>query len=146
TTATRRGMEARALELFERAIEIGGRPDPAEREALYTNTARLRSYTGDPEGAITLLRECIDRAGVTSGHDPAVAVHYSITLSQALADAGRFGDASSVLARVLRAAEDLDLLVQQRLYYALTRLNMNIGRIDLAVEYSERNLEAALAL
>jgi tetratricopeptide (TPR) repeat protein len=144
TIATRRGQEARALELFERAIERGGGPDPAERTALYTNTARLRSYTGDADGAIALLQECITRVAARPDHDTAAVAQYSITLSYALADAGRFGNASAVLADVLREAEDLDLPVRRRLYYALTRLNMNIGRIDLAVEYSERNLATTL--
>ena len=35
--------------------------------------------------------------------------------------------------------------MRQRLYYALTRLNMNIGRSEQAIEYSEKNLETAIA-
>jgi tetratricopeptide (TPR) repeat protein len=48
--ASERGLEARALHLYEQAIERGGRPDPAERESLYTHTARLRSFAGDAGG------------------------------------------------------------------------------------------------
>src|SRR4051794_7511586 len=54
TVATRRGQEARALQLFEQAIERGDRPDPVERESLYTHTARLRSFSGDAGGAVAL--------------------------------------------------------------------------------------------
>ena len=36
--ASERGQEAQALQLFEQAIERGDRPDPVERESLYTHT------------------------------------------------------------------------------------------------------------
>ena len=142
TVATSRGHEARALQLFEQAIERGDRPDPVERESLYTNTARLRSFSGDANGAVALLEECLERVSSTPDPDSAVIAHYSITLSYAYADAGQYGRANSVLAGVLRnGGEDLDLQVRRRLYYALTRLNMNIGRSERAIEYSEKNLE-----
>jgi|tagenome__1003787_1003787.scaffolds.fasta_scaffold20683589_2 Tfp pilus assembly protein PilF len=146
TVATRRGQEARALQLFEQAIERGDRPDPVERESLYTHTARLRSFSGDAGGAVTLVEECLGRVSSEPDADPAVIAHYSITLSYAYADAGQYGRSNSVLAGVLRdGGEDLDLRVRQRLYYALTRLNMNIGRSEQAIEYSEKNLETAVA-
>ena len=147
TVATSRGQEARALELFEQAIERGDRPDPVERESLYTNTARLRSFSGNAKGAVALLEDCLERVSSTPDPDSAVIAHYSITLSYAYADAGQYGRANSVLAGVLRnGGEDLDLQVRRRLYYALTRLNMNIGRSETAIEYSEKNLETALAV
>ena len=145
--ASERGLEAQALHLYEQAIERGGRPDPAERESLYTHTARLRSFSGDAGGAVTLIEECLARVSSGPDADPAVIAHYSITLSYAYADAGQYGRANSVLAGVLRdGGEDLDLQVRRRLYYALTRLNMNIGRSEQAIEYSEKNLETAIAL
>ena len=61
--ATRRGQEAQALELFEQALVRGGRPDPVERQALYTETARLRSFGGDAAGAIELLKGCRETGG-----------------------------------------------------------------------------------
>ncbi len=145
TVATSRGQEARALGLFEQAIERGDRPDPVERESLYTNSARLRSFSGNANGAVALLEECLERVSSTPDPDSAVIAHYSITLSYAYADAGQYGRASSVLAGVLRTGgEDLDLAVRRRLYYALTRLNMNIGRSEQAIEYSEKNLETTI--
>jgi tetratricopeptide (TPR) repeat protein len=52
-----------------------------------------------------------------------------------------------VLARVLQTGgEDLDLAVRRRLWYALTRLNMNIGRLEQAVDYSEKTLDASKQL
>jgi tetratricopeptide (TPR) repeat protein len=143
--ASQRGLEARALQLYEQAIERGGRPDPGERESLYKHTARLRSFSGNANGAVTLLEDCLERVASTPDPDPAVIAHYSITLSYAYADAGQYGRASSVLAAVLRTGgEDLDLRVRQRLYYALTRLNMNTGRTDQAIGYSEKHLETTL--
>jgi tetratricopeptide (TPR) repeat protein len=146
TIATRRGQEARALELFEQAIERSGRPDPAERESLYANTARLRSFGGNAPGAVELLEECIQRVAAGDTPDRAVIAHYAITLNFAYADAGEYGKANTLLAEVLRdGGEDLDLRVRQRLYYALTRLNINIGRTDQAVEYAEMMLELTLS-
>ena len=146
TVATLRGQEATALDLFEQAIERGGRPDPAEHEPLYMNTARLRSFAGDAGGAVALLEECLVRLRAADEPDAAMVAHYSITLSYAFADAGQYGRASTVLGGVLQdGAEDLDTRVRSRLYYALTRLNMNIGRTDQAIEYSEKNLDATIA-
>ena len=65
--ATERGQEAQALQLYEQAIERGGRPDPVERESLYTNTARLRSFSGDAGGAVALIEECLDRVSSRPG-------------------------------------------------------------------------------
>jgi tetratricopeptide (TPR) repeat protein len=145
--ASERGLEAQALQLYEQAIARGGRPDPVDRESLYTHTARLRSFSGDAGGAVALIEECLGRVSSVPDADPAVIAHYSITLSYAYADAGQYGRANSVLAGVLRTGgEDLDLRVRQRLYYALTRLNMNIGRSEQARQYSEKNLETAIAL
>jgi tetratricopeptide (TPR) repeat protein len=79
-------------------------------------------------------------------HDVALFAHYAISLSYAYADSGDYGKAGSVLARVLRdGGEDLDLRVRQRLYYALTRLNINTGRTDQAVEYGRKTLELTLS-
>ena len=142
TVATRRGQEIVALGLFEQAIERSGRPDPAARESLYMNAARLRSMSGDAAGAVELLEECLSRVRRAPDHDPAVAAHFAITLSFAYADAGEYGKAGTTLAGVLQdGGEDLDLRVRQRLYYALTRLNINTGRTGLAVEYAERMVE-----
>src|SRR4051812_50215817 len=69
--ASERGLEARALHLYEQAIERGGRPDPAERESLYTHTARLRSFAGDAGGAVGLIPGGPGPGGSRAGADPA---------------------------------------------------------------------------
>ena len=144
TVATRRGQEARALELFEQALRRGAHPDPGERDSLYWNTARLRSYTGDAEGAVALLEECMQRLSQRPDPDQALLAHFAITLNYAYADAGEYGKARGLLADVLQHSEDLDLQVQRRLYTALCRININTGRPDLAVEYADKMLEIAL--
>ena len=79
-----RGQEAQALQLFEQAIERGGRPDPAEREALYTHTARLRSFSGDAGGAVALIEECLGRVSsepdADLGRDRALLDHAQLRL------------------------------------------------------------------
>jgi tetratricopeptide (TPR) repeat protein len=143
--ATRRGQEARALELFEQALVRGGHPDPVGRQTLYTETARLRSFGGDAPGAIELLEECRQRVAEQPDPDPAVLAHYAITLNFAYADSGQYGKAQTLLASVIRDAEDLDLAVRGRLYFALARISLNTGRTAQAVEYADRRLEVAMA-
>jgi tetratricopeptide (TPR) repeat protein len=142
--ATRRGLEAQALELLEKALVRGDHPDPVERQALYTETARLRSFGGDAVGAIALLEECRERVASQPDPDPAVLAHYAITLSFAYADSGQYGTAQTLLASVIRDAEDLDLAVRHRLYFALARISINTGRTAQSVEYADRLLETAL--
>ncbi|MDX6496684.1 MAG: hypothetical protein QOE17_2670 [Gaiellales bacterium] len=143
--ATRRGQEARALELFEQALVRGGHPDPVGRQTLYTETARLRSFGGDAPGAIELLEGCRQRVAEQPDPDPAVLAHYAITLNFAYADSGQYGKAQTLLASVIRDAEDLDLAVRGRLYFALARISLNTGRTAQAVEYADRRLEVAMA-
>jgi tetratricopeptide (TPR) repeat protein len=145
TIATRRGEEARALELFEQALVRGGQLDPVERRELYRQLGRLRSFGGDAGGAIDLLEECRRRVAAEPDPDPAVIAHYAITLSYAYADSGQYGKAHTLLAEVIRHAEDLDLAVRGRLYFALARLNVNTGRTAQAIEYADRRLEVVQA-
>jgi tetratricopeptide (TPR) repeat protein len=142
--ATRRGQEARAAELFEQALVRGGDLDPVERRALFSEAARLRSFGGDAEAAIELLEQCRRRVSEQPDPDPAVLAHYAITLNFAYADAGQYGKAQTLLASVIRDAEDLDLAVRGRLYFALARISVNTGRTAQAVEYADRQLEVAL--
>ncbi|MDX6594230.1 MAG: MalT-like region [Gaiellales bacterium] len=145
TIATRRGQEARALELFELAISTDN-PDPVSRQQTYTELARLRSYCGDSSGAIELLEDCLGRVADGPNEDAAVMAHYAITLNYAYADDGQYGKAGTLLAGVLKnGGEDLDLAVRARLYFALARLSINTGRTTQAVEYADRMLESALA-
>jgi tetratricopeptide (TPR) repeat protein len=98
--------------------------------------------SGDADGAVELLEECLRRVRASVDHDTAVEAHFAISLSFAYSDAGDYGKAGTTLAGVLQSGgEDLDLRVRQRLYYALTRLNINTGRTDLAVDYARKMVD-----
>ena len=145
TMATRRGYEAEALELFEESLTLAGSPDPATREDLYVNIARLRSFLGDPPGAIALLEDCVGRVSAGAEPDPEVIAHFTITLCNAYTDHGDYGQATTALAGLLAdGAEELDLRLRRRIYAALARVSVNTGRSDQAVQYAEKMLELTL--
>jgi tetratricopeptide (TPR) repeat protein len=145
TMATRRGYEAEALALFERSLTCAGSPDPVEREGLYVNVARLRSFLGDAPGAVALLEDCVARLSSQPERDPEAIAHFTITLSNAYTDLGDYGRATTVLAGLLAdGAEDLDLRLRRRIYNALARVSVNTGRSDQAVQYAEKMLELTL--
>lgn len=144
TIATRRGRETRARELFERAVERGGEPDPADRPWLYLELGRVLSSVGEPQQAADLLQWAVDRLGESG--DIAIVARFTTFLSYALADLGEYGRANAVLSELLRdRAEEIDDITSQRVNYALTRLSHNTGRTDQAIVYGERTIAAALA-
>ena len=144
TIATRRGRETRARDLFERAVERGGEPEPSERPWLYLELARVLSSVGEPQQAVDLLGWALERLDPTA--DVAVVARFTTFQSYALADLGDYGKANAVLSELLRdRAEEIDEYTRARVNYALTRLSHNTGRTDQALIYGERSLEAALA-
>lgn len=145
TIATRRGRETRARDLFERAVERGGEPDPADRPGLYLELGRVLSSVGEPQQSADVLQWALDQLGETG--DIAIVARFTTFLSYALADAGDYGRAGAVLSEMLRdRAEEIDDATRQSVNYALTRLSHNTGRTDQAIVYSERTLAAALAV
>jgi tetratricopeptide (TPR) repeat protein len=142
--ATRRGREARARDLFERAVERGGEPDPVKRPLLYLELSRVLSSVGEPQQAAELLEWALDR--LRESGDVAAIARFTTFLSYALADLGDYGRAGGVLSELLRDhAQEADHITRQRVNYALTRLSYNTGRADQAIVYGERTLSAALA-
>ena len=118
TIATRRGRETRARELFERAVERGGEPDPADRPWLYLELGRVLSSVGEPQQAADLLQWAVDRLGESG--DIAIVARFTTFLSYALADFGEYGRANAVLSELLRdRAEEIDDITSQRVNYAL---------------------------
>jgi tetratricopeptide (TPR) repeat protein len=142
TVATRRGKEADARDLLERAVERGRSPDPAERLQLYWELARIHSGLGDAHSAIALLEDVLERLGPDA--DAAVRAQFTVALSYATCDAGDYGRASSVLAELVRAgAEDIDLSLRARIGYALARLCAMQGNIRQSLDYSSQSVEVA---
>jgi tetratricopeptide (TPR) repeat protein len=141
SVAVRRGNTAAAIDWFERVLETGERPDPAERIELYRNLAQAYSETGRSEPAIALLEECKGRVEATPDADPAAIVLYSIYLSHAYGDAGDYGRAAAALADALRSdVEEIDRRVRAFAYHALARLYCTTGHTAQALVYAEKQV------
>ncbi|MGZ4481228.1 MAG: tetratricopeptide repeat protein [Gaiellales bacterium] len=143
--ATRRGNEAAAAELFQRAVEVGGEPDPAERSELYWELARVRAGLGEATVALAVLERCLERLGDPDA-DPATRARFAIALSYTHSDLGDYGRAGAVLARVLQTgAEDYDMHTRGRLHYAQARLAQATGQTVQAIAHAERSIAAYAA-
>jgi tetratricopeptide (TPR) repeat protein len=139
--AIRRGQDDKAMELFERSIEVGDPPHPAQRPELYIELARLHIAAGDTSRAIALMNDCAEQLRSLPGRDLAKLVRYTLLLSQAYSDAGDFGSAGAALADALRdGAEEVDLGSRARAYYSLSRLSASGGQIGQAIAYADRAL------
>jgi tetratricopeptide (TPR) repeat protein len=139
--AVHRGREDQAMDLFQRALEIGEPPHPAQRPELYIELARLHISAGDTARAIALMNDCAERLRSLPGRDLAKLVRYTLLLSQAYSDAGDYGSAGTALAEALRdGAEEIDLGSRARAYYSLSRLYASSGQIGQAIAYADRAL------
>jgi tetratricopeptide (TPR) repeat protein len=139
--AARRGRDVHAVELLERALESASPADPAARFELYTELALLYASTGRAERAVSLLEGCLAELSERGG-DPAQVVVYTVYLSNALADAGRYGEASAALVEALRVgAEDIDREVRGHAYFSLSRLYAATGETAQALAYAAQALE-----
>jgi tetratricopeptide (TPR) repeat protein len=139
--AVRRGRDEVAMELFERAVDVGDPPHPAQRPELYIELARLHIASGDTARAIALMNDCAERLRSLPGRDLAKLVRYTLLLSQAYSDAGDYGSAGAALAEALRdGAEEVDLGSRARAYYSLSRLYAGSGQVGQAIAYADRAL------
>ena len=139
--AIRRGREQHALDLLRESLEYADDPDPAERTDLYFEIARLLASTGDADAAVELLEPLLQRLREQHPDDLATIAGYSVTLSMAQADSGRYTEAAQLLAGVLRdGGDELDRQVAARVNYALSRLNNTTGHYELAADYARRAL------
>src|SRR2546423_9351602 len=139
--SARRGDDAQALSLLERALDVGEPPHPAQRPDMYVELARLYISAGDAARAIALMNDCAERLRQQPGRDLAKLVRYTLLLSRAYTDAGDYGSASSVLAGALRdVAEEVDLQSRARAYYSLSRLYASTGQVGQAIAYADRAL------
>ncbi len=140
TVATRKGQEELARDMLVRAVERGGNPDPAERQPLYWELARIHSGLGDAGAAMEVIEGALDRIGPDA--DPLLRANFSVALSYAATDAGDYGRASSVLAELVRqGADEIDHLTRARIRYALARMSAMQGNTRKAVEYSAESVE-----
>jgi tetratricopeptide (TPR) repeat protein len=141
TIATRRGREAEARRLLERALDLAGEANPVEREMLYWELARVCSGLGDPDRAVEILEGAVGLFDDEA--DLAARVTLQVALSYAYMDQGTYGRASAAIAQLVqRGAEELDARARGRINYAFGRLSIVLGRNDQAVEYTGRAVEA----
>jgi tetratricopeptide (TPR) repeat protein len=139
--AIRRGREQHALGLLRQSLELADDPEPAARTDLYFELARLLASTGDADAAVDLLAPLLDHLRDEHPDDLATIARFAVTLSMAQADAGRYTEASQLLAGVLRdGGDELDRDVAARVNYALSRLNNTTGHYELAADYARRAL------
>jgi tetratricopeptide (TPR) repeat protein len=85
--AFHRGETAAALSSFEKALDTRRRldhGDPARLSRLLREAGEIRLRSGDPEGAVSLLRESVDRIEHAVG-DPLDLAKARMTLGDALA-------------------------------------------------------------
>ena len=86
----------------------------------------LLASTGDADAAVELLEPLLQRLRDQHPDDLATIAGYSVTLSMAQADSGRYTEAAQLLAGALRdGGDELDRQVAARVNYALSRLEQH---------------------
>jgi tetratricopeptide (TPR) repeat protein len=134
--AFRSGDPALAVELFERALSLGGE-DVTDRPTLAENLARAYASRGDVPRAIEILGRCLD----ANVDDPVQYVRFAGLLGAALTDHGSFAEAERVLASALEKGRHVaDPYTRARLYWSETRLRIEQGQSDVAARYGRKTL------
>jgi tetratricopeptide (TPR) repeat protein len=95
--------------------------------------------TGRFERSIALFERTLREA--EAAHDRAVCFRFRLLLTNALIDAGRFGEAELQLAPLLGEGTGTDTLECARIYWTRSRLHTLQGRHELASTYAHRVLE-----
>jgi transcriptional regulator with XRE-family HTH domain len=131
--------DAEAIDLLEGALAAGAAAGPRERPALHRALGRAYAGTGDLARAIAVLQGGFADASADPA-DPALMVLFGTYLANAFTDAGRFGDAEQVLARVLAHERDLAPGNALRLEWAMARTYAEQGRLQIAEVYTRRVL------
>jgi tetratricopeptide (TPR) repeat protein len=137
--AFRRGEPKEAIRLLDRSLELA-RAEPADRPSTTEVIARSHAALGDPDTAIELLGQCLER--YRSENDPVNQVRFAVVLGYALTDGGRFDEAEEVLAEGLEAGRGIkDPITRARLLWSQARLRGEQGRTELATQYARKALE-----
>jgi tetratricopeptide (TPR) repeat protein len=128
-----------AVALLDQARATGTATGPRERPALHRALGRAHAGTGDIARATAVLRAAFDDATADPA-DATLMVLFGTYLANAFTDAGRFGEAEEVLARVLTREGDLAPGNVLRLEWAMARTYAEEGRLTIAEEYTRRVL------
>jgi tetratricopeptide (TPR) repeat protein len=134
--AFRSGDPGLAIELFERALSLGGE-DVVERPTLAENLARAYASRGDHPRAVDILSRCVD----ANADDPVQFVRFAGLLGAALTDQGNYAEAERVLASALAKGRHVaDPYTRARLYWSETRVRHEQGQSEIAARYGRKTL------
>jgi tetratricopeptide (TPR) repeat protein len=137
--AYRRGQPKEAIRLLDRSLELA-RAEPGDRPSATEIIARSHAALGDPDTAIELLGQCLER--FRRENDPVNHVRFAVLLGYALTDAGQFDEAEEVLAEGLEAGRGIkDPITRARLLWSQARLRGEQGNAELATQYARKALE-----
>jgi tetratricopeptide (TPR) repeat protein len=137
--AHRRERLREAIQLLYEALRLRSRralTDPAAVDTL----GRCYALTGSLDTAIALFRDALDEARAANAM--LEELRFGVLLANALIDSGDLGAAQTVLADVIRIAEDTgDPVAMARIYWSQSRLHGERGEPELASRYARRALE-----
>jgi tetratricopeptide (TPR) repeat protein len=137
--AFRRDRHDDAIALLEQAFTLRRRralADPGTVDTL----GRLHAMSGALDRTIALFDAALEEA-VEAGAQ-VEELRFAVLLANALIDSGEFGRAETVLARVIRIADDSgDPIASARLYWSQSRLHSMRHEPQLAGRYARKALE-----
>jgi transcriptional regulator with XRE-family HTH domain len=132
------GDHAGAIQAFEEALALD-RPSPLERVDVYFTLGRAYGAVGRLQRQIELFERCLEEVTEQAPQDVAAQIRYRVMLSYALADAGDFARAESVVQDALETARSLDdPYMRVRVYWSLARLSEMEGRSAAALRHVRR--------
>lgn len=136
--AAHAGRTREAIEKLETGLGSSAAA-PSTRPDVYATLGRAYAASGQPEHAVELFEECLERLAEEVPEDTAAHVRFTSYLSYALTDLGDLARAQQVLNDALAdAAELTDAYSRVRLYWSLARLNDVQGRPAAALNYIRR--------
>jgi tetratricopeptide (TPR) repeat protein len=136
--AAHAGRNNDAIERLEGGLELSP-VSPGARPDVYATLGRAYAASGQPQRAVELFEECLERVGRDSPEDLAAQVRFTTYLSYALTDLGDLARAQHVLDDALAGADEIsDAYSRVRLYWSVARLNEVGGRPAAALDYIRR--------
>ena len=140
--AAHAGRNGDAIEQLEAGLELSP-VSPSVRPDVYATLGRAYAASGEPQRAVGLFEDCLERLGQDSPEDLAAQVRFTTYLSYALTDLGDLARAQQILDGALASADQLsDAYSRVRLYWSVARLNEVQGRPAVALD----NIRRAIAL
>jgi tetratricopeptide (TPR) repeat protein len=136
--ALARGDHRFAIDTFERIQP--GQLDGPHAAAAADSLGRAYAMVGELESAIAIFETERERA--RSAGDAIEVLRFSVLLSNALIDGGRFGHAAEILGEALASVSgQQDPMTKARLWWSQSRLHEAQQDFDTAARYARRALE-----